>query len=80
MYDLRTSIHNDRPVEDGLDSVKQVLGEQWELLMNDTLLARDPDDGQNLLMNAAAWGKKDWFLHLLRDIRQRVSKENTCAP
>lgn len=73
MYHLRRLIR-DRGVgvEYGLRSVTCALGEDLDSLMDEALQSKCPEDGQNLLMYAAAQGNEAWFLRLVGDIRSRV--------
>lgn len=72
MYQLRRQIREGTSVENWLRSAQNEL-EDLESLMGEALHSKCPEDGQNLLMYAAAQGNEDWFLHLVGDIRKRVS-------
>lgn len=48
-------------------------GRGLESLTDEALQSKCPEDGQNLLMYAAAQGNETWFLHLVDDIRLKVS-------
>lgn len=75
MYHLRRLIR-DREigvVDKGLRFGKNALGGDMESLMDEALQSKCPEDGQNLLMYAAAQGNEAWFIHLAGDIRSRVS-------
>lgn len=74
MYRLRECIRNEEvDVDHGLRSVKLLIGDGMESLMDEALQSKCPDDGQNLLMSAAAEGREAWFLRLADEIRSRVS-------
>lgn len=74
MYHLRKLIRDGEiAVGFGLRSVTCALGEDLEPLMDEVLQSKCPEDGQNLLMYAAAEGNEAWFLRLVGDIRSRVS-------
>lgn len=81
MYHLRRLIR-DRGVgvENGLRSVKCELGKDLESLLDEALLSKCPEDGQNLLMYAAAQGNEAWFLRLVDEIRSRVSAYKLSVP
>lgn len=88
MYNLRESIRGGRSVEDGLREAEHVLGgcpnpinvngvdrtleSRVEPLLDEAFLSKDPEDGQNILTYAAAWGRGDWFHYLSNRIRQQV--------
>lgn len=86
MYSLRRSIQRGLSVEEGLGEIMEILSEQGDVfvvgaveqsseerpLLNQALLAKDPEDGRNLLMHAARWGRSDWFTHLVGRIRRQV--------
>lgn len=73
MYEMRASIRDNQSVEDGRTRVKTHAGIISEAMLYEALLARDPDDGQNLLMYAVRWGRESWFLHLVRCIQDQVN-------
>lgn len=75
MYHLRRLIR-DRGigVDKGLRAVKNASGgDIMESLMDEALQSKCPEDGQNLLMYSASQGNEAWFIHLVGDIRSRVS-------
>lgn len=72
MYYLRKLIREEIDVEQGWRSAKYEL-EDLEALLDEALQSKCPEDGQNLLMYAAAQGNEAWVLHLVDDIRKRVS-------
>lgn len=59
-------------VETGWKFVKDELGEDLESILDEALLSKCPEDGQNLLMYAAAHGNEEWLLHLIDHIRSQV--------
>lgn len=84
MYDLRARIRGrDGGFGDELSfatnargiSLESLLGRdlrsKW--LFDEALQSRCPEDGQNLLMFAAAQGNGAWFIRLVGEIRSRVS-------
>lgn len=74
MYHLRRLIRDrEIDVDVGLRAVKSKTGEDLESLMHEALQSKCPEDGQNLLMYAAAQGNEAWFIHLAGDIRSKVS-------
>lgn len=78
MYHMRRRIKNGIDVDVGLRSLGYVVRDDLEPLMDEALQSKCPEDGQTLLMYAAAQGNKDWFLHLVGDIKARVgSGENS---
>lgn len=72
MYEMRASIRDDQSFEEGQARVRKNAGEGSESMLHEALLARDPDDGQNLLMYAVRWGRESWFLHLVQRIKDQV--------
>ncbi|CBN74318.1 Ankyrin Repeat Transient Receptor Potential Channel [Ectocarpus siliculosus] len=73
MYHLRRHIRNpEMGVEKGWKLVKDELGENLESILDEALLSKCPEDGQNLLMYAAAHGNEEWFLHLIDHIRSQL--------
>lgn len=73
MYHLRRLIRDGEiDVDVGLRAVKSKMGEDLESLMHEALQSKWPEDGQNLLMYAAAQGNEAWFIHLASDIRSMV--------
>lgn len=72
MYELRASIRYNQSVEDGYKRVDNNAGKGSDSMLYEALLAKDPDDGQNLLMYAVRWGREDWFLHLVQHIKEQV--------
>lgn len=72
MYEIRDRIRDCPLLGGGIQDVARMVGKRSETLMDEALLEKDPEDGQNLLTYAAAQGKEDWFLHLLQYIRERV--------
>lgn len=84
MYRLRARIRGEEDgVGDGLSFATNAAGISLEslfgaevrptLLLDEALQSRCPEDGQNLLMFAAAQGNGAWFLRLIYEIRLRVS-------
>lgn len=74
MYHLRSCIRDpDKDVKTGLKEVKYEAGEGLESLLDEALQSKCPEDGQNVLLYAAAQGNKAWFLILVELIRSRVS-------
>ncbi|CAM9266840.1 unnamed protein product [Ectocarpus sp. 4 AP-2014] len=73
MYHLRRCIRDrGKDVEKGLKEVKDKVGEGLESLFDEALQSKCPEDGQNVLLYAAAQGNKAWFLELVDLIRSRV--------
>lgn len=74
MYHLRRLIRDKCiAVDSGLRSVESGSGGDVEPLMDEALQSKCPEDGQNLLMYAAAQGNEAWFIGLVGEIRSRVS-------
>lgn len=74
MYQLRRLIRDGEVAADsGLRSVESGAGGEVEPLMDEALQSKCPEDGQNLLMYSAAQGNEAWFIHLVGEIRSRVS-------
>lgn len=73
MYEMRASIRDNQSVKAGHDRVERNAGKISESMLYEALLARDPDDGQNLLMYAVRWGRESWFLHLVQHILEKVN-------
>lgn len=74
MYHLRRCIRDpEKVVATGLEEVKDEVGEDLESLLDEALQSKCPEDGQNVLLYAAAQGNKAWFLGLVELIRSRVS-------
>lgn len=61
LYEVRDKISEG--VSSDLDKIEILPG---------ALLAKDLCNEENLLMYAAAMGKKDWFKHITRKIREQV--------
>lgn len=72
MYELRAAIRDHESVKKGYSRVIAKLGRKSESLMNQVLLARDPEDGQTLMAYAARWGREEWFLYLVQHVRDKV--------
>ncbi|CAN0043918.1 unnamed protein product, partial [Ectocarpus sp. 13 AM-2016] len=73
MYHLRRHIRNpEMGVEKGWKLVKDELGEDLKSILDEALLSKCPEDGQNLLMYATAHGNEEWFLHLINYIRSQL--------
>ncbi|CAM9267068.1 unnamed protein product [Ectocarpus sp. 4 AP-2014] len=73
MYELRRCIRDpEKDVEEGLEEVQKEVGEGLESLLDETLQSKCPEDGQNVLLYAAAQGNKTWLLGLVDLIRSRV--------
>lgn len=72
MYELRAAIRDRQSVAEGYARVDKIPGKISESLMHQALLARDPEDGQNLMAYAARWGREEWFLYLVQHVRDKV--------
>ncbi|CAB1096081.1 unnamed protein product [Ectocarpus sp. CCAP 1310/34] len=72
MYELRAAIRDRQSVAEGYARVDKIPGKISESLMHQALLARDPEDGQNLMAYAARWGRKRWFLYLVQHVRDKL--------
>lgn len=72
VYHLRRFIREGVDVDEGLDSIKNELGEDLESLLDEARQSTCPEDGQNLLMYAATHGREVWLLRLVDDIMSRV--------
>lgn len=74
MYELRRCIQDpEMDVETGLKEVEDEVGKGLESLLDEALQSKWPEDGQNVLLYAAAHGNKAWLLGLVDLIRSRVS-------
>lgn len=75
MYSLRRHIRDSKgSVEAAFLQVDSDLkGKGLKAVMDEALQSKAPEDGQNLLTYAAAQGRDAWFLHIAREIRSRVS-------
>eukprot|EP00752_Nemacystus_decipiens_P010874 g9667.t1 len=71
LYHLRQSIRNGVDADDGLYSVRNVLGEDLEALLDEVLQSKCDGDGQTLLTFAASQGSEAWLLRLVDEIRTR---------
>eukprot|EP00903_Cladosiphon_okamuranus_P021649 g19903.t1 len=67
-----SNIREGKSVDDGFDRDKNSVGEGSDSMLYEALLARDPYDGQNLLMYAVRWGRENWFLHLVGLIKEQL--------
>ncbi|CAM9548053.1 unnamed protein product, partial [Ectocarpus fasciculatus] len=72
MYELRAAIRDHQTVKKGYSRVNAKLGKISESLMHQALLARDPEDGQNLMAYAARWGREEWFIYLVQHVRDKL--------
>ncbi|CBN74319.1 Transient Receptor Potential Channel. Partial sequence [Ectocarpus siliculosus] len=73
MYELRRCIRDpEKDVEKGLEEVQKEVGEGLESLLDEALQSKWPEDGQNVLLYAAAQGNQTWLLGLVDLIRSRV--------
>lgn len=71
MYKLRDYIREGIGVT--CKKVKRTFSELSKSLQAEVLKAKDPHDGQNLLVYAASYGRKDWFLHVAKRLASEVS-------
>lgn len=72
MYEMRNSIRDDQTFAVGQARATRIAGDLSESMLYEALLARDPDDGQTLLMYAVRWGRESWFLDLVHHIQEQV--------
>lgn len=73
MYRLRRLIRDGIGEDQPLVSAEIALGQDMELLADEVLQSECTEDGQTLLMYAAAQGDEHWFLRIVGEIRSRVS-------